>query len=66
MRVAASRLVDADGDEARVGGAGGVQDVEAGAVAVVDLEAELGGRLDHLDVGVDRSRCGSRGRAAAG
>ena len=38
---------------------GGVQDVEPRAVAVIDLEAELGRRLDHLDVVVDdrRRRC---------
>ena len=34
-------------------GAGGMQDVEPRAVAVVDLEAEIGGRADHLDVDVD-------------
>ena len=53
MRVAASCSSTQTATRLRVGGAGGVQDVEAGAVAVVDLEAELGGGLDHLDVGVD-------------
>ena len=48
-----SRLVDADQHGARAAGAGGMQDVEPRAVAVIDLEAEIGGRLDHLDIVVD-------------
>ena len=47
------RLVDADQDGARPAGAGGMQDVEPRAVAVIDLEAEIGRGLDHLDVIVD-------------
>jgi hypothetical protein len=38
-------------------GSGGVQDVEARAVAEVDLEAELGGRLDPASF-----QCSSRHR----
>ena len=34
-------------------GAGGAQHVEPRAVAVIDLEAEAAGRLDHLGVVVD-------------
>ena len=51
--MAVVRLVDADQHRARPAGAGGVQDVEPRAVAVIDLEAEIGRGLDHLDVVVD-------------
>ena len=46
-------LFDADGDQARAAGTGGAQHIEAGAVAVIDLEAEAAGALDHLDVAID-------------
>ena len=46
-------LVDADQHRTRPAGAGGMQNVQPRAVAVIDLEAEIGGRLDHLDVVVD-------------
>src|SRR5690606_37266087 len=47
------RLVDTD--EHRTGAActSGMQNIEPRAVAVVDLEAEIGGGLDHFDVIVD-------------
>ncbi len=47
------RLVDADQDGIGLARARRAQDVEPGAVAVVDLEAEVAGRADHVDVGVD-------------
>ena len=48
-------VVDADDDHPRLARAGGVQDVEPRPVAVVDLEAEVGRRLDHLRVGLDHA-----------
>ena len=53
MRSAASRLSTQTRIALRLAGAGGAQDVEPGAVAVVDLEAEVAGDADHLGVGVD-------------
>ena len=50
----------ADQDGAGTAGAGGAQHVEAGAVAVIDLEAEAGGGADHLHIGLD----GGDGEAA--
>src|SRR5690606_28756491 len=46
-------FVDADKDRLRMFRAGGMENVEPGAVSVIDLEAEVGGSLDHLDVVVD-------------
>ena len=46
-------VVDADGDQPGVGCARGAQDVEPGAVAVIDLEAETGCLLNHLGIIVD-------------
>jgi hypothetical protein len=53
MAVAALAVVDADEDRLGLGRAGGVQDVEAGAVAVVELEAEAAGLADAVGRGVD-------------
>ena len=47
-------LVDADRDQPRLVEAGRAQHVEPRAVAVVDLEAESPGDLDHVGVEVDR------------
>jgi hypothetical protein len=47
------RLVHADQDQLGLLGARGAQRVQPGAVAVIDLEAELRGGLDHLDVVLD-------------
>ena len=60
------RLVDADQDCARPAGAGGMQYVEPRSVAVIDLEAEIGGRLDHLDVIVDDRDVDAPEQQAAG
>ena len=46
-------VVDADGDQPGLDGARRAQDVEPGAVAVIDLEAEAGGLLNHLGIVVD-------------
>ncbi len=46
--------VDAEQDQLGVGGAGLAQQVEPGAVAIIDLGAEAAGDVDHLDVGVDQ------------
>jgi hypothetical protein len=46
-------LVDADEDGLRLLGPGRAQHIEPRAVAVIDLEAEFAGGLDHLDVHVD-------------
>ena len=53
MMTAASPLSTQISDRFGAPGAGGVQNVEARAVAVIDLEAEGRRRLDHLDVVVD-------------
>ena len=47
-------IVDADRDQPRLLEAGGAQHVEPRAVAVIDLEAEAAGDLDHVGVEVDR------------
>ena len=59
-------VVDADDDHPGLGRAGRVQDVEPRPVAVVDLEAEVGRRLDHLRVGLDHADLEARAPAAAG
>ena len=46
-------LVDADQHGPRAAGAGSMQYVQPRAVAIIDLETEIGGRLDHLDIIVD-------------
>ena len=46
-------VVHADRDHARPAGAGGMQHVEPGAIAVINLETEVGGAGDHADVVVD-------------
>ena len=46
--------VDAEQDQLGLGGAGLAEQVEPGAVAIIDLGAEAAGDVDHLDVGVDQ------------
>ena len=53
MRLVCVLVVDADRDQPRLLEAGGAQHVEPRAVAVIDLEAEPAGDLDHLGIVVD-------------
>ena len=46
-------LVDADQDDLGLVRTRGPQRVQLGAVAIIDLEPELRGGLDHLDVVLD-------------
>ena len=46
-------VVDADRDQPRLLEAGGAQHVEPRAVAVIDLEAEAAGDLDHVGIEID-------------
>ena len=58
--------VDAHRNQARLVGAGGAQDVEPRAVAVINLEAEPAGILDHLGIGIDGDDVDALGEQALG
>src|SRR3954464_14551828 len=47
-------VVDADRDQARLLESGGAQNVEPGAVAVIDPKPEPRGDLDHVGIDIDR------------
>ena len=53
MRLAACAVVDAYRDQPRLAGARGAQYVEPGTVAVIDLEPEPRGVLNHFGIVVD-------------
>src|SRR5436305_13678603 len=55
-------VVNADGDEPHLDRSGGAQHVEAGAIAVIDLEAEPCCLLDHQRIVVDRGDIDSFGQ----
>ncbi len=66
MRSATSGLSTQTRIALGVSGARGAQHVEPGAVAVIDLEPEIAGGPDHLDVGVDDRHVDALGQQRLG